>query len=173
MINRFYDRVERDAPLSPFFPGGVSAAHREHVTTWWCEVFGGPGEYTEKLASNPAMLAHHRDLDSTAVQRYRGQATGESSTTELPPTEFRAALVGYLEWGTGWPCTTPARRRRRAESPGTARAAVSPRPTSPTRELGQSAGLVLQGPLGEHAGQVLPVLLVGVNVLARLGAFCG
>jgi hemoglobin len=62
MINRFYDRVERDDLLSPFFPGGVSAAHREHVTTWWCEVFGGPAGYTERLGGYPAMLAHHRDL---------------------------------------------------------------------------------------------------------------
>jgi hemoglobin len=42
LIDCFYDRVERDDLLSPFFPGGVSAEHREHVTTWWCEVFGGP-----------------------------------------------------------------------------------------------------------------------------------
>jgi hypothetical protein len=28
-----YVRVERDDLLSPLFPGGVSAAHREHVTT--------------------------------------------------------------------------------------------------------------------------------------------
>jgi hemoglobin len=41
LINAFYDRVEQDALLSPFFPGGVSQAHREHVTTWWCEVLGG------------------------------------------------------------------------------------------------------------------------------------
>jgi truncated hemoglobin YjbI len=31
LIDSFYDRVERDDLLSPFFPGGVSAAHREHV----------------------------------------------------------------------------------------------------------------------------------------------
>ena len=47
MINRFYDRVERDDLLSPFFPGGVSATHREHVTTWWCEVLGGLADDTE------------------------------------------------------------------------------------------------------------------------------
>ena len=41
LIDCFYDRVERDDLLSPFFPGGVSAEHREHVTTWWCEVLGG------------------------------------------------------------------------------------------------------------------------------------
>ena len=48
--------------------------------------------------------------------------------------------------------------------------------TSSQKQVGfapTSAGLVLQGPLGEHAGQVLPVLLVGVDVLARLGAFRG
>ena len=33
MINAFYDRVERDELLSPFFPGGVTTAHRDHVTT--------------------------------------------------------------------------------------------------------------------------------------------
>ena len=71
MIGCFYDRVERDDLLSPLFPGGVSAEHREHVTMWWCEVFGGPSEYTEKLGGYPAMLAHHRDLNITADQRFR------------------------------------------------------------------------------------------------------
>jgi truncated hemoglobin YjbI len=60
MIDRFYDRVEHDDLLSPLFPGGVSTAHREHVTTWWCEVFGGPAGYTERLGGYPAMLDHHR-----------------------------------------------------------------------------------------------------------------
>ena len=71
MIGCLYDRVERDELLSPLFPGGVSTAHREHVTTWWCEVFGGPPEYTERLGGYPAMLAHHRELGITADQRFR------------------------------------------------------------------------------------------------------
>jgi hypothetical protein len=33
LIDAFYDRAERDDLLSPLFPGGVSAAHREHVTS--------------------------------------------------------------------------------------------------------------------------------------------
>ena len=49
LINAFYDRVEGDDLLSPLFPGGVSQAHREHVTTWWCEVLGGPADYTQRL----------------------------------------------------------------------------------------------------------------------------
>ncbi len=61
-LDAFYDRVEQDDLLSPFFPGGVTERHRAHVTTWWAEVFGGPPAYTEELGGYPAMLAHHRDL---------------------------------------------------------------------------------------------------------------
>jgi len=103
MIDRFYDRVERDDLLSPLFPGGVSTAHREHVTTWWCEVFDGPAGYTERLGGYPAMLAHHRDLGITAEQRFRfaslmSLAADDAGMPSDP--EFRSALVAYLEWGT-------------------------------------------------------------------------
>src|ERR1700687_3682262 len=103
MINRFYDRVERDDLLSSFFPGGVSAAHREHVTTWWCEGLGGPDGYTERLGGYPAMLAHHSGLAITAEQRFRfaslmSLAADDAGLPDDP--EFRSALVAYLEWGT-------------------------------------------------------------------------
>ncbi len=103
MINCFYDRVEQDDLISPLFPGGVSAEHRDHVTTWWCEVFGGPADYTEKLGGYPAMLAHHLNLAITADQRFRFASlmSMAADDAELPADpEFRAALVGYLEWGT-------------------------------------------------------------------------
>jgi len=77
----------------------VSAAHREHVTTWWCEVFGGPAEYTERLGGYPAMLAHHLNLKITADQRFRFASlmslAAEDAKLPADP-EFRAALVGYL-----------------------------------------------------------------------------
>jgi hemoglobin len=97
MINRFYDRVERDDLLSPFFPGGVSAEHREHVTTWRREVFGGPAEYTERPGGYPAMLAHHLNLGISAEQRFRFASLMSlaADDAELPADpEFRAALVG-------------------------------------------------------------------------------
>ena len=103
MINSFYDRVEHDDLISPLFPGGVSAEHRDHVTTWWCEVFGGAAEYTEKLGGYPAMLAHHLDLAITPDQRFRFASLMSlaADDAQLPADpEFRAALVGYLEWGT-------------------------------------------------------------------------
>jgi hemoglobin len=49
MIDAFYDRVEHDDLLSPLFPGGVHEEHRRNVATWWCEVFGGPADYTAEL----------------------------------------------------------------------------------------------------------------------------
>jgi hemoglobin len=103
MIDRFYDRVEQDDLLSPFFPGGVSEQHREHVTTWWCEVLGGPAAYTERLGGYPTMLAHHRDLNITAGQRFRFASLMSlaADDADLPADpEFRAALIGYLEWAT-------------------------------------------------------------------------
>jgi hemoglobin len=103
MIDAFYDRVERDDLLSPLFPGGVTAEHREHVTTWWCEVFGGPADYTDRLGGYEAMLARHRGLHITPEQRFRfaslmSLAADDAALPDDP--EFRAALVGYLEWGT-------------------------------------------------------------------------
>ena len=103
LIKAFYDRVEQDDLLSPFFPGGVSQEHRAHVTIWWREVFGGPAEYTRTLGGYERMLAHHRGLDITPEQRLRFATlmSRAADDAELPDDpEFRAALIGYLEWGT-------------------------------------------------------------------------
>jgi hemoglobin len=103
LIDAFYDRVERDDLLSPFFPGGVTAEHRKHVTEWWSEVFGGPADYTNSRGGYHVMLEHHRDLGITAEQRFRFTSLMSlaADDVDLPADpEFRAALVGYLEWGT-------------------------------------------------------------------------
>jgi hemoglobin len=103
LVNAFYDRVESDELLSGLFPGGVGSEHRTHVTTWWIEVFGGPPEYTEKLGGYEAMMRHHLELAITADQRLRfvdlmSRAADDVELRSDP--EFRAALLGYLEWGT-------------------------------------------------------------------------
>jgi hemoglobin len=102
MINAFYDRVEHDDLLSVLFPGGVSASHREHVAVWWSEVLGGPPDYTA-LGGYPRMLAHHLGLDIGVEQRRRfvslmSMAADDAGLPDDP--EFRAAILGYLEWGT-------------------------------------------------------------------------
>ena len=103
MINAFYDRVENDDLLSPFFPGGVHQDHRRHVTTWWIEVFGGPAQYTEQLGGYERMLGKHRQLGITDAQRFRfaslmSLAADDAGMPSDP--EFRSALVAYLEWGS-------------------------------------------------------------------------
>jgi hemoglobin len=103
MIDRFYDRVEADADLSGFFPGGVSEHHRAHVADWWAEVLGGPATYSEKHGGYDAMLAHHLELGITPEQRHKFAATMSiaADEAELPADpEFRAAIISYLEWGT-------------------------------------------------------------------------
>jgi hemoglobin len=102
LIEAFYDRVESDDLLAGLFPGGVTQQHRDAVTTWWVEVFGGPAGYTE-IGGYPRMLAHHRDLRITAEQRFRFASlmSRAADDAELPADpEFRAAFVGYVEWGT-------------------------------------------------------------------------
>src|SRR5262245_44691702 len=103
LMDAFYDRVEEDELLSPFFPGGVSEEHRAHVTAWWVEVFGGPSAYTDEHGGYEAMLGHHRGLGITKEQRFRfaslmSLAADDAGLPDDP--EFRAAFVGYVEWGT-------------------------------------------------------------------------
>src|SRR5919201_1584989 len=102
-LNAFYDRVERDELLAPFFPGGVSAEHRRNVALWWSEVLGGPSRYTEDHGGYEHMLAKHRGLGITAEQRLRFVTllSAAADTAGLPADpEFRAAIMGYAEWGT-------------------------------------------------------------------------
>jgi hemoglobin len=103
LIEAFYDRVEQDELISPLFPGGVSREHRDHVTLWWCEVFGGPAGYTEQLGGYPRMAGKHEGLGITPEQRLRfatmmSMAADDAGLPDDP--EFRSAFVAYVEWGT-------------------------------------------------------------------------
>ena len=103
MIDAFYDRVEQDDALTGFFPGGVSERHRAHVTDWWAEVLGGPTTYTDRHGGYESMLRHHVGLDISPAQRHRFASTMSLAADDagLPgDPEFRAAIIGYLEWGT-------------------------------------------------------------------------
>jgi hemoglobin len=103
LISAFYDRVETDDLLSKLFPGGVSADHRANVTTWWCEVFGGPADYTARLGGYERMMGKHRGLAITSDQRFRFASLMSLAADDagLPADpEFRSALVAYVEWGT-------------------------------------------------------------------------
>jgi hemoglobin len=102
-LNTFYDLVEQEPLLAPMFGGTVSAEHRDHVTAWWAEVMGGPTRYADELGGYESMLAHHRGLGITDEQRLRfvtllSQAADDAGLPSDP--EFRAAIMGYAEWGS-------------------------------------------------------------------------
>ena len=102
LINAFYDRVQADELLRPLFPEGVGPTHRANVIAWWSEVLGGPAQYTE-MGGYPRMLAHHLDLNITPEQRRRfvSLLSVAADDARLPDDpEFRAAIIGYVEWGT-------------------------------------------------------------------------
>ena len=103
-LNRFYDLVEDEAPdIAALFGGSVSAEHREHVTDWWCEVMGGPARYTDARGGYEHMLAKHRNLGITPEQRraFVGLLSRAADDVGLPADpEFRAAIMGYAEWGS-------------------------------------------------------------------------
>ena len=102
-LNEFYDLVEGDQLLAPVFGAQVTAEHRDHVTTWWCEVMGGPATYTAELGGYEHMLAKHRGLGISDDQRLRFVTllSRAADLAGLPADpEFRAAIMGYAEWGT-------------------------------------------------------------------------
>lgn len=102
-LDVFYDRVEQDDLLGPVFGGEVTEVHRTHVTDWWCEVMGGPPVYTDEHGGYEHMLAKHRGLAIDDDQRLRFVTllSGAADEAGLPDDpEFRAAIMGYAEWGT-------------------------------------------------------------------------
>ena len=102
-LDAFYDAVEDDELLAPLFGGKVCEEHRDHVTTWWSEVMGGPAAYTEHHGGYEHMLGQHRGLAITPEQRLRFVTllSRSADVAQLPADpEFRAAIMGYAEWGT-------------------------------------------------------------------------
>lgn len=102
-FDAFYDLVEGDALIAPMFGGTVTDEHRRNVTTWWCEVMGGPSDYTNEHGGYEHMLSRHRGLAITPEQRLRFVTllSRAADAAGLPADpEFRAAIMGYAEWAT-------------------------------------------------------------------------
>lgn len=121
LIGCFYDRVACEDLLSALFPGGVTHMDREHVTTWWVEVFGGPAGYSA-MGGYPRMLRHQRNLAISAAQRFRFASLMSQATDDagLPPDPELRARVRRLR-GVGHPARAgelPARCRGRPRCTG-------------------------------------------------------
>ncbi|MCW4462328.1 group II truncated hemoglobin [Sphingomonas sp. BT-65] len=102
IFTRFYERVREDAVLAPVF-AAMDPHHAEHVARFVTEVLGGARLYSQAGGSHAGMISRHMDRHLTHYQRRRWMAllldTADSLDLADDP-EFRASLVGYLEWGS-------------------------------------------------------------------------
>jgi len=99
---RFYAKIPLDPILGPVF-ANMDPGHAAHVASFIDEVFGGPSSYSGAGGSHAGMIAHHlgRSLKETQRKRWFDLMLETVDEVGLPDDpEFRAALVGYLEWGT-------------------------------------------------------------------------
>ncbi len=102
LFDAFYDKVPNDPVLAPVF-ARMDPHHAAHVAAFVTEVFGGPKAYTGAGGGHAGMIARHMGRNLTDAQRKRWIALmlETADAVGLPDDpEFRAAFVGYLEWGT-------------------------------------------------------------------------
>jgi hemoglobin len=102
LTDAFYRKVLKDDLLKALF-GHMHPEHPKFVAMWLAEVFGGPDRYTTGRGGYPYMLARHLGKAITEPQRRRwinllADAADEVGLPDDP--EFRAAFIGYIEWGT-------------------------------------------------------------------------
>ncbi len=98
----FYAKVWPDDVVGPLFRG-MDPGHPRYVAMWLAEVFGGPARYSSDRGGYPHMVNQHLGKGITEAQRRRWVSLLLDSADEvgLPADpEFRAAFVGYIEWGT-------------------------------------------------------------------------
>ena len=99
----FYAKVLKDDLLGDLFRN-ISSEHAKHVAHFISEVVGGPKLYTgESKRSHAHMISQHvgRKLNETQRRRWVQLVLESADEVGMPDdTEFRSALVGYLEWGS-------------------------------------------------------------------------
>lgn len=102
LTEEFYDHVLKDDLVGPLF-AHMDPGHPHYVALWLAEVFGGPANYSTERGGYHHMVAQHLGKAITEPQRRRwiSLLIDAADAVGLPSDpEFRAAFVGYLEWGT-------------------------------------------------------------------------
>jgi len=102
LFEEFYRRVALDPLIGPVF-AAMDPLHARKVAEFVGQVFGGPPRYTDGGGTHTSMIVRHMGRMLTKEQRARWVAllieTADHQGVPDDP-EFRAAFVGYLEWGS-------------------------------------------------------------------------
>ena len=102
LMDIFYSKVLDDSLLNPVFRH-MSPEHKQHVSHFVAEVFGGPTTYSETEGSHYNMIRKHLGKHLTEAHRSRWVQLLLLSADEIQlpdDPEFRSAFVAYIEWGT-------------------------------------------------------------------------
>ncbi len=103
MTRLLYEKhVPADDLLAPVF-ADMPPGHPQREAMWLAEVFGGPAFYSQQRGGAPTTQQAHQGRGFTEEQRARWTALAMRAADEarLPADPaFRAALAGYLDWGS-------------------------------------------------------------------------
>jgi hemoglobin len=102
LTEAFYKKVVGDELLAPLFKY-MKAHHPHDVAVMLGEVFGGPQTYTEEHGGWKQLTGKHRGRNIQPEQRARWVALMLETADEVgfpDDAEFRAAFVGYIEFGS-------------------------------------------------------------------------
>lgn len=98
----FYERVADHPLLAPVF-ASMHPHHARRVAEFVSEVLGGDKRYSRAGGSHAGMIARHvgRHLSEEQRRAWVWLLLDTADEVGLPgDPEFRASLVGYLEWGS-------------------------------------------------------------------------
>lgn len=101
LVDRFYDRVERDAQLLAVYPqpNDLTGARRR-LSLFLAEYWGGPSTYSDERG-HPRLRMRHATFVIGEVERGRWLAHMRVAVEEMdPPEEARASLMDYFEKGS-------------------------------------------------------------------------
>lgn len=102
LMRVFVAKIRVDEELQRHF-AKLPDDHAPHLAMWFSEVLGGPNLYSDFVGSFRRMQSMHRGRNITENERRRWISLFQDSCDEvgLPAdAEFRAALDGYLSWGS-------------------------------------------------------------------------
>jgi CDGSH-type Zn-finger protein/truncated hemoglobin YjbI len=103
MTRLLYEKyVPADDLLAPVF-ADMPPSRPQHEAMWLAEVFGGPAWYSQQFggAAGPRQVLAGHGFTEEQRARWVALATRAADEARLPADpEFRAALTGYLEWGS-------------------------------------------------------------------------
>ena len=98
----YEEHIPADDLLAPVF-ADMPPGHPQREASWLAEAFGGPAWYSQQHGGAAAARQAHAGRAFSEKQRARWAALAMRAADEarLPADPgFRAALAGYLEWGS-------------------------------------------------------------------------